>query len=460
MYSIVSLMYIIIYSILLEKKSSLKILKANVAKQGSKYFVKLIDDYFLSNNHRVHMELRPSQTLEKMNLEAKQLKMKSFSERLSDSEYDAIVEQANLLKVIQNTEDTPKVVDMIPSLNLKDIDQSGVEYPLVVKKNAYDTDATLVTHMVDGSPGIVYIDVGVDIASIPFSEVELLPLITSILTECDTETYSREELDRMIGTYTGGISVDLVLLPVYEDESSFVTKGTKMQSHLFLRGKCTSENTETMLALFKEILEKNLMVTQEKVLQIMERKISSFKTNIASRGHSYSAMRMNARYDVQSYIDERLYGVSQMTFLQSVLTEAKDDWDNFKVRISNILDTNLKLDASSTVINLTGDESSLVNARPVINSFITSLNTTQNVSPIDYKIENHPWIEDAQKKMSETSPLRDEGVVISSQVSYVGKAGLLYNLGEKVSGSSCVPLQYLKKGYLWDEVRAKNGAYG
>ena len=449
-----------IYSFLYGKKSALKSLKNIVAKQGSAYFVKLIKEYFLSNNHRVHMELRPSQILEKMNLNSEKLKMKSFSERLSDSEYDAIIDQADRLRTIQNTDDPPEVVDMIPSMNLEDIDESGVEYPLIVKKKAFGTDTTFVSHPVDGSPGIVYIDVGVDVASVPFSEIALLPLITSILNECDTESYSREELDRMIGMHTGGITVDLVLIPVYEDELSYVKEGTKMRSYLFLRGKCTTENTVTMLTLFKEIIQKNLMVTQEKVVQLLERKISSFKSSIASRGHSFSVMRMNARYDVQSYMDERLYGVSQMNFLQSILNEAKNDWDNFKVRITNILDIHLKLDTSSTVVNLTGDQSSLVKARYAIKDFITSLDNADDVSSFDYGIENHPWIEVAQKEMPETSPLRDEGIVISSQVSYVGKGGLIYDLGEKVSGSSCVPLQFLKKGYLWDEVRAKHGAYG
>merc|ERR1712038_1182392 len=103
-----------------------------------------------------------------------------------------------------------------------------------------------------------------------------------------------------------------------------------------------------MLLLFKEIIENNILVSQEKTIQLIERKISNYKSSIASRGHSYSIRRMNARYDVQAYLEERLYGISQLETLQSILQEANENWDDFKNRLSNILESNLKIRSSET----------------------------------------------------------------------------------------------------------------
>merc|ERR1712071_502586 len=53
----------------------------------------------------------------------------------------------------------------------------------------------------------------------------------------------------------------------------------------------------------------------------------------------------------------------------------------------------------------------------------------------------------------------DEGFVLPTQVSYVGKSGLLYD-DEEASGASQVVSKFLRTGYLWDHVRVMGGAYG
>merc|ERR1711862_859261 len=53
-----------------------------------------------------------------------------------------------------------------------------------------------------------------------------------------------------------------------------------------------------------------------------------------------------------------------------------------------------------------------------------------------------------------------EGFVVPTQVSYVGKGGLLYQPGETISGSAMVVSRYLSRRYLWDHVRVIGGAYG
>merc|ERR1712151_488786 len=79
--------------------------------------------------------------------------------------------------------------------------------------------------------------------------------------------------------------------------------------------------------------------------------------------------------------------------------------------------------------------------------------------PNFYK-EVHPWVAEVKKEMAEMAPLKDEGFVVPTQVNYVGKAGLVYDEGETVHGSSTVVSRFLKTGYLWDRVRVMGGAYG
>merc|ERR1711935_681833 len=74
--------------------------------------------------------------------------------------------------------------------------------------------------------------------------------------------------------------------------------------------------------------------------------------------------------------------------------------------------------------------------------------------------EEHPWVAPIKKLMSEFAPIDNEGFVVSTQVSYVGKSGLLFEEGEQSSGSSQVVSKFLRTGYHWDQVRVMGGAYG
>jgi len=53
-----------------------------------------------------------------------------------------------------------------------------------------------------------------------------------------------------------------------------------------------------------------------------------------------------------------------------------------------------------------------------------------------------------------------EGLTIPAQVNYVGKGARLYDLGYEYHGSIHVILNSVRTNWLWDQIRAKGGAYG
>lgn len=115
-------------------------------------------------------------------------------------------------------------------------------------------------------------------------------------------------------------------------------------------------------------------------------------------------------------------------------------------------------------MNLTGDRSVLDAVMVKAEDFLTNglpvdLGNPAPKTP-DFRAVDHPWIFEAKKEMVETNPVHDEGIVVSTQVAYVGEGGRLYDVGDTVSASTSVVEHYLTTGYMWDVIRAKNGAYG
>lgn len=438
-------------------------LQSTVGKQGSKFFTRMIRSYLLNNTHRVHMELHPSETLAAEMIEKETNKVKLFQNSLNQDELKKIKDMSQELKDIQNTDDPIEVIESIPSLALSDIDHFNVEYDIDVVENAFDTSTILTKNIVSGSSGIVYIDVGIDISSLGFNNVEVLPFLVAMMTENDTVRRTRSEINNLIGIYTGGIGIELKLIALQDPDQvdHIATTNKKLRTFLFFRGKCTSQNVGKTFELIRDLAKDSLPVTQEKAIQILEAQIASFQSSITANGHSYSVMRMHARYNAMSFIDEKLRGITQLQSLRKMLDRAQNSWETFETRIKTVIESFSHMSSTETVINLTGDADTLESIQSSVRGFIGSLNRDSNRPPLlnFYEID-HPWISKAAQSMAKHSPIRNEGISISSQVSYVGKGGRLFDEGERINGGSCVPLQFIRKGYLWDTVRAKNGAYG
>lgn len=116
------------------------------------------------------------------------------------------------------------------------------------------------------------------------------------------------------------------------------------------------------------------------------------------------------------------------------------------------------------ILNLTGDRSVLdalmVEAGEfLVNGLPWDLGHPAPPTP-DFRSVDHPWIASAEQDMVQSNPVRDEGIVVSTQVAYVAEGGRLYDVGEPVGGSVHVVSHYLQTGYMWDTIRAINGAYG
>jgi len=444
-------------------EDALNDLKDAVNKQGSKFFQRMINKYLLKNNHRVDMHLYPSVTLESEMTQKEQIKVKAVQDSFTEDQLKHIQAQLERLNTVQNTDDPQEVIDTIPSLTLADIDQSGVEYEISMVENAFGSDATLTTSVIDGNSGIVYIDVGVDIASIAYENVEHLPFYISMLYENDTKDKTRAVLDREIGMHTGGIDFDLTILPLSDSSNDdyIAMQNKKMRTLLFFRAKCTTAKIEETLELISDLATKSVPVSREKAIQILERKIASYESSIPSSGHVYAMRRMHARYNNAAFFSEKLYGIYQLQILRKMLHTANNNWKEFERTMIGLTTFFSRMPARDTVINLTGDLETLESVRESIEGFVKSLeHGDPNSTPQNFFEVDHPWMVYADKERWDVSLIRDESIAISSQVSYIGTGGMMYNEGEKVNGQSCAPLQFLKKGYLWDTVRAKNGAYG
>lgn len=440
-------------------------LKAMIAESGSDVFKKFLKEYLVDNMHRVTIELAPSKTLEEEQLKEEQSRLAAIKSSMNEEQLEEVIARTKALKELQASEDAPEDRATIPGLELSDLKREVTEYPIEVTENESNSGVSVIRHELQSTSGIAYVKFAVDISRVDYDDLVLLPIFTRIMTETGAGEYSDVALSQRIGTHTGGLNVGIMTSKVNPDgiENNIVVNGENMLTKLQITGKATAEKTGELLSIFKLILTEAKLDSKKKVIEMLKETKTRLESSIQGAGHSYANTRMKARYSASAFLDEKMGGITYLNSISALLKDAENDWDSVLSRLEKIRSTILAENVcrSGMLIDITGDKAVLETISPFVSKFLEEIPGNSDGDKLqDFYNTEHPWITKAKDEMSKVTPLKDEGFIVPTQVSYVGKGGRLYQEGERIPGSTTVISKYLRTGYLWDHVRVMGGAYG
>mmetsp|Transcript_15469 Transcript_15469/g.23722 ORF Transcript_15469/g.23722 Transcript_15469/m.23722 type:complete len:1104 (+) Transcript_15469:54-3365(+) len=440
-------------------------LKAKIEQSKSQVFRDMLQDLLVKNTHRTTIEMVPSKTLEKENVEEEEKRLAAIKAGMSEEQLDEVISKTKELKRIQAAEDTPEERATIPSLTLADLKREVTEYPITVSEDENDSGVTVLRHELLSTSGIAYAGLLVDLSMVPLEDVPLLQLFTRMITQTGTSEYDPVALTQRIGMYTGGLGASLMTTPVKASgvDQNEITDCDKMVTKLVIKGKATTDRIDELFSLYLSILTDANLDSQNKVIEMLKESKAGIESSIQGSGHSYALQRMRARYTAAGYIDEKMGGISHLESVKQLLNQAENDWPTFLGRLQNLRRTILEHSAArdGMMVDITGDKKVLDTIEPSVKNLLKKLPGKKSSEKLqDFYSEDHPWIVAAKKDMAGNAPMVDEGFIVPTQVSYVGKGGRLFDKGDKISGTASVVARYLRTGYLWDNVRVIGGAYG
>jgi len=440
-------------------------LKESIAQDGSKVFQDMVKEFLLENSHRTTVEMFPSTTLEEEQLTEEKDRLAKIKESLKEEDLQSIIDTTAELKKLQAAEDSPEARGTIPSLDLADLRREVTEYPIDVTDNEADSGVTVVRHELGSTSGITYAKLAVDVSDISLEDVALLPLLTRIMMETGAGEYDSVALSRRIGTHTGGVSVSTMISGVNKEGSTpgVVGEGEHFVSKILISGKSTSDKTEELFSIFDLILRDANLDSQAKIIEMLRESKSRGESTVQGSGHAVANARIRSRYSVIGYINEKMSGISSLDTVKALLDQAENDFPALLARLENMRSTILNKSTcrDGMILDLTGDATVFEKIEPSVEKFLGDLPGDNNAEQLqNFYSEPHPWAIQAKEEMATQAPIADEGFVVPTQVSYVGKGGRLYSKGEAVSGSTSVISRFLGTGYMWDNVRVMGGAYG
>jgi len=283
---------------------------------------------------------------------------------------------------------------------------------------------------------VVYVDVAFSLDAVPEELLPLLPLFAGALRQLGTAKGDFVSLTRRVDRLTGGISTQTICLNRRGEP--------KPEMYLMMRGKSMASQVSDLAALMEEIALTANLDNQDRFVQLVKQSRSGAQSGIVSGGHVAAGARLSAQTSQAGWVNDKWSGVTQYQYLSGLLAEIEGGgWDGVSARLKR-LQACVFNQAACSVLNLTADAGSIPAAQATIEAFASGLpETADELVVLAPKLERFA-----------------EGIIVPTQVNYVGKGGNLYAAGYKLNGSSLVVSKLLGTTYLWDRVRVSGGAYG
>ena len=349
---------------------------------------------------------------------------------MSSDEINAVIAETLELRRLQETPDDPAALAAIPRLTLDDLDRENKIIPLEVLSVA---GGQVFYHDLFTN-GIAYLDVGMDLCTVPQNLLPYVSLFGRALVEMGTETEDFVSLSQRIGSETGGIQSQ-VFTGMMQGRKDAVAR-------LFLRGKATVEKTPALLDILQDVLLTVRLDNQERFLQMALEEKAMQEASLLPMGHAVIGARLEAHFHEAGWAAEQMGGISYLFFLRELVEQIENDWPGVLARLEAL--RTLLINRKNMLWNVTVDEANWLNVQSPLQSLIQSL----------------PATEPARSTWSHQPLATNEGLIIPAQVNYVGKGADLYALGYQLRGSVHVINAYLALSWLWEQVRMKGGAYG
>ena len=405
---------------------------------GSRYFERLISEYFLKNPHRLTVLLKPDPEIGRQKEEAEKERLAQVRAELSQAELHAILENTAELKRRQVAPDSPEALATIPGLQLADLDKQTRLIPIEVTEQ----DGSVVGNQVANqvlyhdlfTNGIVYLDLGFDLHLLPQEYLPYVTLFGRSLLEMGTEKEDFVKLSQHIGRSTGGITSSPF--------TSMRRGGGKSVGRLFFRGKATLDNAAELLAILQDVLLTARLDNHERFKQIVLEEKAAEEAGLIPAGHRVVNTRLRALFNEADWAAEQIGGPSYLFFLRRLAERVDADWPGVLADLEAV--RSLLVNRRGLLGNVTVDGESWKVFQPELRSFLASLPS------LPVKLQS--W------KVVGGIPF--EGLSIPAQVNYVGKGADLFKLGYSLHGSVQVILNFLRTTWLWERVRVQGGAYG
>ena len=359
-------------------------LKERVKDKG--YLNKLVDSLFVSNKHRVNLEMVPD--LELINKKEAELKkiLDSMKSSMSSKEKLDLVNDSKILAERQNA--IPDK-DVLPKLELSDVPKSA-DYPKTKKLKTFGYSPTFYEQHTNG---LTYNAVTKDLNISSNEELGHLMALTALFGKVGVKKRDYFQLQEEISRITGGINTS---------NHFYYDKDHEIKGKISLSSKFLPNNTVEATELIFEILNETKLDDEKRIKELMFQNFMGFQQSIVENGHRFAMLGASSSHSKLSFVQESIGGLSainrfvpfisnqedqikeQLEKMQKLLQKTKSD-KNELLFISNIKLTNDQIDEIKSLdFEKDGTSKIDIEFNKTFNKVALPINTQVNFSAISF----------------------------------------------------------------------------
>jgi len=397
----------------------------------SRFLEDLIIRYFLNNPHSLLLSLEPKSGLEKERNTVVENELKSYKEKLSDTEIAALVRDTEELIEYQKREDNPEALATIPMLEIEDINPNATYYSVdEIKLKPF-----LILHHEEFTNEVVYSSLLFDMRVLPQELIQYSSLLSNVIGLLDTEMHSFGELNQQLNRHTGGFYTSLKTYTEEMDDNRMIPK-------FVITSKAMNNKIRKMFELNSEILMKTDFSDLKRLKTLLIRIQSQLDMEIKGNGYTVASRRLPSYFSNQGMFNEITRGIDFYWFITDLVKNFNKNGiavSETLSKVASVLFTRKNLIAATTC---SGDDFNLVSGD--IDILAHSLPEGVN--------KFYDWSFNLQNKQ--------EGILTASKVQYIIEGYDYKKLGYKWNPQMRVLSQILSTDWLQHRIRVIGGAYG
>ncbi len=261
-------------------------------------------ELLLDNSHRVRLLLSPDSELADKRILGEKAVLAKIKDSLDVHQKQLIVNQAESLMERQNQKDDESI---LPKVDLADV-------PPNVKWLDSDKDnqsATPLTFFRQGTNGLVYQQLVVEIPDLDATLLPLLPMFSSFLAELGAGDKDYLQMQSWQSEVTGGVHA-------YTDVRSAVDTVAAYRGYFILSGKALERNQDSLTQLMQQTFLQPRFDELQRMRELVAQSRLYREQSVTGAGHSLAMSAASSGYSPVGYYQFKQHGLHSIKTLQEL----------------------------------------------------------------------------------------------------------------------------------------------
>ncbi|MDQ8036377.1 MAG: insulinase family protein [Pedobacter sp.] len=405
-----------------------------VSIQDPAFVPGLVKKWLLDNPHRVRLALKPDTGLSQKRRETEAARLEKIRTALTDEAAEKIRRDTAALNARQTQKDDPEV---LPRVGREDIPADLFVAEGVEKTLALGSQKVPLAVYAQGTNGLVYEQLILDLPAFTEDEQQLLPLYTALVSELGAGDNDYLAMQQWQSRVSGGLRMSLSLRGDMNDTATGL-------GHLVLSGKALSSRAGDFNQLMHATLQGLRFDEGSRVRELVAQMKARWESSVTGQGHGLAMQAASASFSAVAAFNQRVSGLLGIRRMKALDAAIADDGELNKL-LARLRALHEKVLTAPRRFLLIGEDEQL----PALEQAMSSVWQPAAFTP-------------AAARFSFPVPAAGRNVawLANTQVQFCAKAYEAVPLEHADAAPLMLLGGFLRNGYLHGAIRERGGAYG